>query len=135
MKYIVILSLFLISVTSMAANNDPTSTTTNFYKALKTNNISVARTLIVNPDNLPDDGTTSFDIEKYYLLKSNTIKNIATVQTSTVNSKGTLLFNTVLKYIKGKWKVDFNKTIMNMARGAVKKKQVGGKIEINIEQK
>ena len=91
--------------------------------------------MIVNPDNLPDDGSTSFDINKYIISKSSVKNNIATVKTSTVNNKGTIDFNTVLENKNGKWKIDFNKTILNMARGAVKKNQVDGKVKIKIEKK
>lgn len=135
MKYIAIFSILFISIPALAESNTPIVTATNFYEALKSNNIGVARTLIVNPDNLPNDGTTSFDIKKYYFFKWNAVKNIATVKTSTVNKNGTISFNTILENKNGKWKVNFNKTILNMARGAIKKKQVKAKVKINIEQK
>ena len=135
MKFSVILSLLFVSASTIAANNSSVITATNFYEALKTNQIGVARTLIIKPENLPDDGSTSFDISKYYFSKSNETKNSSIVETTTVNNKGTLSFNTVLEKVNGNWKIDFNKTILNMARGAVNKKQVGGKVEISIDKK
>jgi hypothetical protein len=135
MKYSIFILLSVFSMSCLAEKNNPADITKNFYESLITNNIKLARTIIVNPDNLPDDGSTSYDINKYIISKSSVKNNIATVKTSTFNNKGTISFNTVLENKNGKWKVDFNKTILNMARGAVKKKQVGGKMEINIEQK
>jgi len=135
MKPSIIILLSVLSLSCFAGNNNPVVTTENFYESLKTNNIKLARTMIVNPDNLPDDGSTSFDIDKYIISNSSVENNIATVKTSTVNNKGTISFDTILENKNGNWKVNFNKTILNMARGAVKKKQVGGKVEINIEQK
>ena len=135
MKSSIIILLSIFSLSCLAANNNPVVTTEGFYESLKTNNIKLARTMIVNPDNLPDDGSTSFDINKYIISKSSVKNNIATVKTSTVNNKGTIDFNTVLENKNGKWKIDFNKTILNMARGAVKKNQVDGKVKIKIEKK
>ena len=135
MKFSVILSLLFVSASTIAADNRSVITATNFYEALKTNQIGVARALIIKQGNLPDDGSTSFDISKYYFSESNESKSSSIIETTTVNKKGTLSFNTVLEKINGNWKVDFNKTILNMARGAVNKKQVGGKVEITINKK
>ena len=135
MRVNIIILLIVVSLSCLASSNNPVVTTGSFYESLKTNNIKLARTMLVNPDDLPDDGSTSFNIDKYIISKSSVEKNIATIETSTVNNKGTITFITVLEKINGYWKVDFNKTILNMARGAVKKKQIGGKVELNIEQK
>ncbi len=129
------LSLLILSNPALAANNSPIDTATNFYEALKNNDIGVARTFLINPDNLPNDGETSFDINKYYFFKWESKNNTANIKTSTVNKKGTISFSTILKLKNGKWKVDFNKTILNMARSAIKKKQVHGKVEMSIEKK
>lgn len=102
MKFSVILSLLFFSASTIAENNSSVITATNFYEALKTNQIGVARTLIIKPENLPDDGSTSFDISKYYFYKSNDTKNSSIVETTTVNNKGTLSFNTILDKIIGK---------------------------------
>lgn len=135
MKFSFVVFLSVYSLSCFASNNNLAEITKSFYESLKTNNIKVARTLIVNPDNLPDDGSTSFEINRYIVSKVSVEKNIATVITTTVNKKGTLEFKTILINKNGKWKIDFNKTMLNMAFGAVQKKQVGGKLEINMEQK
>jgi len=134
MKLTTIITLLFICSPAFAANSNPLDTAKHFYNALKSNNITATRTLIINPENLPDDDSTSFDITKYNLSKPKETGNVATVETSTVNKKGTISFSTVLKKINGKWKVDYNKTILNMAFGAVKKNQVGGNVKVGIDK-
>ena len=127
--------LLIMSSTALADNKGPITTATNYYEALKENNIKEARKHISDKENLLDDGTTIFDIDKYYFFNTLTENNKATIKTSTVNKKGTLTYNTALEKTNGEWKVNFQKTTINMMRGAFKKGQVGGKVELKIEKK
>jgi len=135
MKYISILVLTLFVASFVSATENPVVAATNFYAALKANNIGEARKLIVNPDNLPHDGSTSFDVQNYYFFKWKVDNGVATVKTSIANKKGILTFNTILADKNGKWKVDFNKTMSNMMRSAIQKKQVSGNVELEIHSK
>ena len=126
--------LLIVSSTAFADNKDPITTATNYYEALSANNIKEARKYISDKENLPDDGTTEFDIDKYYFFNTSIDKNQATIKTSTVNKKGTLTYNTTLEKVNGVWKVNFQNTTINMMRGAFKKGQVGGKVELTIEK-
>ena len=74
MKTLLALMLSLLSFTVLAENGNPIVEATRFYEALASNNIAVARSLIVNPGNLPNDGSTSFDIENIIFLNIVSLK-------------------------------------------------------------
>lgn len=130
-----ILLLLIISSSVLADDKGPVTTATNYYEALAANNIKEARKYISDKDNLPDDGTTKFDIDKYYFFNTSIDNNQATIQTSTVNKEGTLTFNTALEIVNGTWMVNFQQTTINMMRGAIQEGHVGGKAGLTIEKK
>ena len=106
--------LLLISSPLLADNKEQVSVATHFYEALKENNIAKARKHISDKKNLLDDGETSFDLDKYYFLNTITNNNEAIIKTSIINKLGTLTYITVLDKVKKEWKVNFQKTMINM---------------------
>ena len=124
--------LLLISSPLLADNKEQVTAATHFYEALKDNNIAEARKYISDKENLLDDGETSFDLDKYYFFNTITNNNEATIKTSTINKLGTLTYITALDKVNKKWKVNFQKTMINMIKGSISKKQYDGKVDLNI---
>ncbi len=113
----------------------PVYVTKNYYDALKENNIEAARALLINKEDLPSDGSTSFEIYNYAVSNANIDNKEAAVKTTTKNSMGEITFDTVLELKGSVWKVNMEKTMTNMMRSAINKKQVGGKIDVSISGK
>lgn len=127
------LILLMVSTSAFAGNNNPMTIATHYYDALKANNITEARKYISDKKHLPDDGSTSFDIKNYRLAKTTIDKNTAAIGTTIINDKSTLTFNTSLEKIHGAWKVNFQKSTINMMRSALSKGKVkvNGKVELH----
>lgn len=136
MKYLLpLLFVFLFGCSEKADTTGAVSTARQFYAALQTNKIEVARGLIVDKDNLPNDGSLSFDIEKFELANATVNGSQATLTTKTTNNMGVLTFNTQLEQQNGQWKVNMLATMKNMMHGALEKGQTKGKVELSIEPK
>lgn len=133
--YAHILAVILIGCSQDIDTSAPVSAASEFYDALMSNNIEAARSLIINKDNLKNDGTTSFDIKSYKIVNSVIENNRAIITTETTYSMGNISFDTVLEENNGIWKVDMPITMRNMASGAMKKKHVNGKVELSIDKK
>jgi len=133
--YTLILALFLIGCSQSPDTSAPVSVASEFYDTLMKNDIKSARNLIINKDNLEDDGATSFDVNSYKIIKTAIDNNKAIITTETTYSMGKISFDTILEENNGIWKVNFLTTMNNMARGAMKKKHVKGKVELSIDEK
>lgn len=133
MRVLAIVCLGLFGVVALAESDEATVVATDFYESLSSNNFGHAKTLLVNPENLDDDGSTSFDIEEHNLSGASVEGSTATVKTETTNSKGTLSFDTILENKAGDWKMSFNKTMLNMMRAATQERQVEGDVEMSID--
>ena len=133
--YTLILAALLIGCSQSIDTSAPVSVASEFYDALMMNNIKAARNLIINKANLEDDGTTSFDVKSYKIIKTVINNNKAIITTETTYSMGKISFDTILEENNGIWKVNMPTTMNNMARGAMKKKHVKGKVELSIDKK
>ena len=133
--YILILVALLIGCSQNIDSSAPVSVASEFYDALMKNNIKAARSLIINESNLEDDGTTSFDVKSYKIINTVINNNKAILTTETAYSMGKISFDTVLEENNGVWKVNMPTTMNNMARSAMKKNHIKGKVGLSIEKK
>ncbi len=135
MKYLfLLLFVFLLGCSGKADTTAAVSTARQFYEALKANKIDVARRLVIDKDNLPSDGSLSFNIEKFELTNATVNGSKASLTTKTTNNMGVLTFDTLMKQQNGQWKVNMLATMKNMMHGALEKGQTKGKVELSIEK-
>ncbi len=131
--------LLLILVTTLFGCSEDSSVseieivTKNFYNALMANNIKEARGLILDKENLPDDGSTTFDIQEYSLINPTSSNDTVIIKTSVLTEQGILVYDTHLSKINNEWKVDFLGTIRNMMKGAIAKGHVSGDVKVSID--
>jgi hypothetical protein len=133
--YTLLLTALLIGCSQSIDTSVPVSVASEFYDALMKNNIKAARSLIINESNLEDDGTTSFDVKSYKIINTVINNNKAILTTETTYSMGEISFDTVLEENNGVWKVNMPTTMNNMARSAMKKNHIKGKVELSIKEK
>ncbi len=134
--YTVLLTLLFIGCSNSIDTSAPTSVTSKFYNALIKNDIKSARQYILDKENLPDDGTTSFSIDKYKFSEIAINDNQAFITTSLVFKGKTSKHSTVLTKVNGKWKILIKKTMLNMIRNAIQEGDVSMKItDITFESK
>lgn len=133
--YTLMLTVFIFSCSQGNDTSAPVSVSNKYYDALMKNNIEAARNLIIDKNNLPNDGTTSFDISSYKITNAKIENNKAIIETETTNSMGKITFNTILEKSDDTWKVNMQTSMLNMMRGAIQKKQVDGNVELSIDKK